>query len=152
VVIATNQLDVVHEFTIDGGTPALRARAPGIFADRRDTERAAHERHRIIGAAIFDEAESHVRGPAKIAVDMVKPRGPPSQGWRTFLRNHSDGVAAMDPFVGPTVSFRLAANCNLEVSLQDGLRRDRTVLSRAAPMVAAIPSRRSSPGLQLRKT
>ena len=34
-------------------------------------------------------------------------RGPPSQGWKTFLRNHADGIAAMDLFVVPTVSFRL---------------------------------------------
>jgi transposase InsO family protein len=34
-------------------------------------------------------------------------RGPPSQGWKTFLRNHADGVAAIDLFVVPTISFRL---------------------------------------------
>jgi hypothetical protein len=38
---------------------------------------------------------------------MVRRRGPPSQGWKTFLRNHADGIAAMDLFVVPTVSFRL---------------------------------------------
>src|SRR6202023_247358 len=32
---------------------------------------------------------------------------PPCQGWRTFLRNHADGIAAMDLFVVPTISFRL---------------------------------------------
>jgi hypothetical protein len=32
---------------------------------------------------------------------------PPSQGWRTFLRNHADGIASMDLFVVPTISFRL---------------------------------------------
>ena len=31
----------------------------------------------------------------------------PSQGWKTFLRNHADGIAAMDLFVVPTISFRL---------------------------------------------
>jgi len=30
-----------------------------------------------------------------------------TQGWKTFLRNHADGIAAMDLFVVPTVSFRL---------------------------------------------
>jgi hypothetical protein len=30
-----------------------------------------------------------------------------SQGWRTFLRNHADGITAMDLFVVPTISFRL---------------------------------------------
>src|SRR6478672_5867449 len=38
---------------------------------------------------------------------MVRRRGPPSQGWRTFLRNHADGIAATDLFVVPTISFRL---------------------------------------------
>src|SRR3979490_1359992 len=38
---------------------------------------------------------------------MVKPRGPPSQGWRTFLRNHAPDIAAMDLFVVPTIGFDL---------------------------------------------
>jgi transposase InsO family protein len=44
---------------------------------------------------------------SSVAKYMVKRRGPPSQGWRTFLRNHADGIAAMDLFVVPTISFRL---------------------------------------------
>src|SRR5438132_8392930 len=32
---------------------------------------------------------------------------PPSQGWRTFLTNHVDGIAAIDLFVLPTITFRL---------------------------------------------
>jgi hypothetical protein len=32
-----------------------------------------------------------------VATYMVKRRGPPSQGWRTFLRNHAPEIAAMDP-------------------------------------------------------
>ena len=35
-------------------------------------------------------------GQTSIAKYMVRRRGPPSQGWKTFLRNHADGVAAMD--------------------------------------------------------
>jgi hypothetical protein len=38
---------------------------------------------------------------------MVRRRGPPSQGWRTFLRNHAPDIAAMDLFVVPTLSFKL---------------------------------------------
>src|ERR1700674_4870082 len=34
-----------------------------------------------------------------VAKYMVKRRGPPSQGWRTFLRNHAPDIAAMDLFV-----------------------------------------------------
>src|ERR1700730_14914012 len=38
---------------------------------------------------------------------MVKRRGPPSQGWRTFWRNHAPDIAAMDLFVVPTIGFDL---------------------------------------------
>jgi transposase InsO family protein len=38
---------------------------------------------------------------------MVKRRAPPSQGWRTFLRNHAPDIAAMDLFVVPTIGFDL---------------------------------------------
>src|SRR5882672_6914353 len=46
-------------------------------------------------------------GQTSVAKYMAKRRGPPSQGWKTFLRNHADGIAAMDMFVVPTISFRL---------------------------------------------
>src|SRR4030088_1636884 len=46
-------------------------------------------------------------GQTSVAKNMAKRRDPPSQGWRTFLRNHADGIAAMDMFVVPTISFRL---------------------------------------------
>src|SRR6202035_3952371 len=70
--VAVDPLDVVDEVTIGGGSPALRARAPGIIAGRRDTEHVAQDRHRIVSAAIFDEAESHFGTPAKIAIDFFK--------------------------------------------------------------------------------
>jgi len=46
-------------------------------------------------------------GQTSVAKYMARRRGPPSQGWKTFLRNHADGIAAVDLFVVPTVSFRL---------------------------------------------
>ena len=49
----------------------------------------------------FDVAQSTV------AKYMAKRRGPPSQGWRTFLRNHAPDIAAMDLFVVPTIRFEL---------------------------------------------
>src|ERR1700738_614106 len=42
-----------------------------------------------------------------IAKYMVKRRGPPSHGWRTFLHNHAPDIAAMDLFVVPTIGFAL---------------------------------------------
>jgi hypothetical protein len=46
-------------------------------------------------------------GQTSVAKYMTRMRGSPSQGWKTFLRNHADGIAAMDLFVVPTVTFRL---------------------------------------------
>src|SRR5208337_902198 len=46
-------------------------------------------------------------GQTTVAKYMPKRRRPPSQGWRTFLHNHADGIASMDLFVVPTISFRL---------------------------------------------
>jgi len=44
---------------------------------------------------------------SSVAKYMVKRCGPPSQGWRTFLRNHAPDIAAMDLFVVPTIGFDL---------------------------------------------
>jgi len=44
---------------------------------------------------------------SSVAQYMVKRRGPPNQGWRTFLRNHAPDIAAMDLFIVPTIGFDL---------------------------------------------
>jgi hypothetical protein len=46
-------------------------------------------------------------GQTSVAKYMARRRGPPSQGWKTFLRNHADGTVAMDLIVVPTISFQL---------------------------------------------
>src|SRR6478735_2929671 len=46
-------------------------------------------------------------GQTSVSKYMAPRRRPPSQGWRTFLRNHADGIASIDLFVVPTISFRL---------------------------------------------
>ena len=50
---------------------------------------------------VFEVAQSSV------AKYMVKRCGPPSQGLRTFLRNHAPDIGAMDLFVVPTIGFDL---------------------------------------------
>ena len=46
-------------------------------------------------------------GQTSVVKYMAKHRKPPSQGWKTFLHNHADGIASMALFVVPTLSFRL---------------------------------------------
>ncbi len=46
-------------------------------------------------------------GQTTVAKYMARRRMPPAQGWKTFLRNHADGIASMDLFLVPTISFRL---------------------------------------------
>jgi len=40
-------------------------------------------------------------------IRVLRRCGPPSPGWRTFLRNHAPDIAAMDLFVAPTIGFDL---------------------------------------------
>ena len=40
-----------------------------------------------------------------VAKYMARGRRPPSQSWKTFLRNHAAGIAAMDLLVVPTIGF-----------------------------------------------
>jgi hypothetical protein len=59
-------------------------------------------------------------GQTTVAKYMAKRRRSPSQGWRTFLHNNADGIASLDLFVVPTISFRLL--CGLLI-LQHGRRQ-----------------------------
>ena len=38
---------------------------------------------------------------------MIRTGRPRSQGWKTFLRNHANGIASIDLFVVRTISFKL---------------------------------------------
>jgi hypothetical protein len=42
-----------------------------------------------------------------VARYMTRRQGSPSQGWKTFLRNHAAGIASLDLFVVRTISFKL---------------------------------------------
>jgi hypothetical protein len=42
-----------------------------------------------------------------VARYMTRRQGPPSHGWKTFLRNHAAGIASIDLFVVRTISFKL---------------------------------------------
>jgi hypothetical protein len=86
-----------------GGRPQIGADLRSLIR-RMSAENPLWGAPRIHGELLklgFDVAQSSV------AKYMVKRSGPPSQGWRTFLRNHAPDIAAMDLFVVPTIGFDL---------------------------------------------
>jgi hypothetical protein len=78
-----------------GGRPAIEADLRALIRQMR-IDNPLWGAPRIHGELLklgFEVAQSTV------AKYMVRRRGPPSQGWRTFLRNHAPEIAAMDLFV-----------------------------------------------------
>ena len=85
-----------------------RAGRPRIDRDLRDLIRRMSRENPLWGAPLihgellklgFELAESTV------SKYMIRRRRPPSQSWRTFLRNHAEAIAAIDLCVVPTVHF-----------------------------------------------
>ena len=85
-----------------------RAGRPKIDRELRDLIRQMSKENPLWGAPRihgellklgFEVAESTV------SKYMIKHRGPPSQTWRTFLRNHADAIAAVDLCLVPTLTF-----------------------------------------------
>jgi hypothetical protein len=86
-----------------GGRPQIETELRALIR-QMSTENLLWGAPRIHGELLklgFSVAQSSV------AKYMVKRRGPPSQEWRTFLRNHAPDIAAMDLFVVPTIGFKL---------------------------------------------
>jgi transposase InsO family protein len=86
-----------------GGRPQIEAELRTLIR-RMSLENPLWGAPRIHGELLklgFEVAQSSV------AKYMVRRFGPPSQGWRTFLRNHAPDIAAMDLFVVPTIGFDL---------------------------------------------
>ena len=86
-----------------GGRPQIKAEARALIR-QMSIENPLWGAPRIHGELLklgIEVAQSSV------AKYMVKRRRPPSQGWRTFLRNHAPDIAAMDLFVVPTIGFDL---------------------------------------------
>src|SRR5271169_5685853 len=89
--------------SLRGGRPQIEIELRALIR-QMSTENQLWGAPRIHGELLklgFSVAQSTV------AKYMVKRRGAPSQGWRTFLRNHAPDIAAMDLFVVPTIGFKL---------------------------------------------
>jgi hypothetical protein len=69
---------------------------------------------------------------SSVAKYMVKRRGPPSLGWRTFLRNRAPDIAAMDLFVVPTPNRRQSARLRCARRVRDLRASCGTIFCQAA--------------------
>jgi transposase InsO family protein len=86
-----------------GGRPQIEADLR-VLIRRMSIENPLWGAPRIHGELLklgFEVAQSSV------AKYLAKRRGLPSQGWKTFLRNHAPDIAAMDLFIVPTIGFDL---------------------------------------------
>jgi transposase InsO family protein len=87
-----------------------RAGRPSVSADIRSLVRRISRENPLWGAPRI-HGELLKLGieiaQSTVAKYMVRRRGPPSQGWKTFLRNHTSHIAAIDMFVVPTIGFGL---------------------------------------------
>ena len=82
-----------------GGRPQIDAELHGLIR-RMSMENPLWGAPRIHGELLklgFEVAQSSV------AKYMVKRRGPPSLGWRTFLHNHAPDIAAMDLLLSSSI-------------------------------------------------
>jgi len=87
-----------QEAGIGFGPLTDRAITPGVIAGRRDLEHGTDQPHRIGVAMAFDEAEAHVRVPAKIAIDFFLRCRAPCAAVR------SPGADGRSPKPGPPTS------------------------------------------------
>ena len=84
-----------------GGRPVIDAELRALIRQmcRDDPLWGAPRIHGELLKLGFDVAQSTV------SKYTLRPNGPLSQGWKTFLRNHSDGIASIDLFAVPTIAF-----------------------------------------------
>jgi transposase InsO family protein len=87
-----------------------RAGRPKIDRELRDLIRRMNKENPLWGASRihgellmlgFEVAQSTV------SKYLARPAKPPSQSWKTFLRNHAEAIAAIDMCVVPTLTFDL---------------------------------------------
>ena len=87
-----------------------RARCPKIDRGLRDLiQRMSKENSLWVASRIHGELLMLGFEVAQSTVSkyIVRVRNPPSQTWKTFLRNHAEAIAAIDMCVVPTVTFDL---------------------------------------------
>ena len=84
---------------------------PRIDREIRDLIRRTNKENPQGGSAAHPrrtaEAGDRSRPINRGEVLPTRRQGPPSQGWKTFLRNHAAGIASIDLLLVRTISFKL---------------------------------------------
>src|SRR5246500_400478 len=92
-----------------GGNPRPRGGRPRIGKEVRDLIRRMSIENSLWGAPrIHGELLKLGINVAQstVSIYMVPRQGRPLQMWKTFLRNHIDGIASVDLYVVPTITFQ----------------------------------------------
>jgi hypothetical protein len=96
--------------SVDQGCPYRKVKPTGVPLEIRELVRGMSLANPLWGAPRIHGELLKLGidvGQTSVAKYMAKHRRSPSPGWRTFVRNHADGIASIDLFVVPTFSFRL---------------------------------------------
>jgi hypothetical protein len=78
---------------------------PRIEHELRDLIRRMSKENPLWGAPRIHGELLKLGFQVAVSKYMIGRRGPRSQSWRTFLRNHADAIAAIDLCVVPTLTF-----------------------------------------------
>ncbi len=85
-----------------------RAGRPKIDRHLRDLIQRMSRENPLWGASrIHGRASDAWLAQSTVSKYMVRRRNPPSQTWKTFLRNHAEAIVAIDMCVVPTLTFDL---------------------------------------------
>jgi putative transposase len=89
---------------------AGRVGRPRIYLEIRDLIRRMSHENPTWGVPRI-QAELHLLGykvaESTVAKYRLRIRKPPSQTWKSFLRNHANEIVAIDFFIVPTVTFNI---------------------------------------------
>jgi hypothetical protein len=72
----------------------------------KSRKRAGHQKiDRALRDLIRRMSRENPMAQSTMSKYLVRSKAPPSQSWKTFLRNHSNAIAAIDLCVVPTLTF-----------------------------------------------
>jgi hypothetical protein len=90
-----------------GGRPRVAQKVRDLIRGM-SLENPLWERHQDAGRIA---QAGHPGRQSTVSIYMVPRRGRPLQTWKSFVHNHAEGIASIDLFVVPTISFQQLFAC-----------------------------------------